>query len=79
MTEEEKAARAAKIRETKARQQQEMEEAERRREERRKAKREQLWTSNNYCSFRISLSEDEDEDDETILSDSDGILFENTI
>ncbi|CAF3662859.1 unnamed protein product [Rotaria socialis] len=72
MTEEEKVARAAKIRETKARQQQEMEEAERRREERRKAKREQLWTSNNYCSCRVLLSEDEDEEtDETALSDSD--------
>ncbi len=52
------------------------EEAERKREERRKAKLQQLWASNNYCSSRVSLSDNEDEEaitDESIQIDDEGI------
>ena len=47
------------------------EEAERKREERRKAKLQELWNSKNYQSSRVSISDDEDEED--VSEDAEGI------
>ncbi len=48
--------------------------AERKRQERPKAKLQQLWSSKDYSSSRVSLSDNEDEEtDETVPIDTEGI------